>query len=165
MPTQLQPYSGYTGHEEPVVTPADVVAELGKLVTENAPEFTDKEREALFGKWITIEKTLALEFVEWDSDSENNTAAEIIMLEEYILFRVCARALRHAQINRRVGVEGYAPSYVYEIEEFDRRANSMIDVVMKARLTNVITFTWIQENYPDIWTKRGLPADTRCPDE
>lgn len=170
MPTQLQPYRDYTDSSIPVVTPTDVVAELGKVVSENSPCWTEEERTALMGRWIAKESAMAMYFTDYDPESEDNTAIEVIILEEAILYKVCARALRHAQINWRTGLDSYAPNYVYLIEEYERMATILLNELLRKRVDMTVTSSWIRENYPTVWQKYSqyysdLPEDTTCDDD
>ena len=146
---QLEPYEGFTNLEDIIVTPQMVVAELGPVIFKNAPHFPEATRETTIGRWINVERQLALYFVAWDpDDTDTNTPMDIVLIEEAVLYRACARSLRHAQVNRRQDVSGFAPSYTYLIEEYERMAQTLLHDVMSKRKRYCVSLCRLRELYP-----------------
>lgn len=101
---------------EVLCTPEIVIDELGSLVNrDTSTVFPNSDRDSILGRWCRQESAKFYEFV---GVLHSQLAGHLLALaEEAVLYRVCVRVLRRAQVNR-VAKPGGVAEYKDMIENY-----------------------------------------------
>lgn len=99
----------------------DVEDELGPILAGSSTViFPNMRKDRIIAKWIEQESSSTKVFVGYNDTvvSDQYTNDDRRILHNVILFRVCARALRTAQVNRKVGKSFSQPTYLEMMKSF-----------------------------------------------
>jgi hypothetical protein len=106
----------------------DVEDELGPILASSSTViFPNMRKDRIIGKWIEQESSSTKAFVGYDNAdvADQYTNDDLRILHKVILFRVCARALRTAQVNRKVGKSFSQPTYLEMMKSFQEEARKL----------------------------------------
>jgi hypothetical protein len=123
MPIPLPPS---TQRDNWTVKVEDIEDELGPLIAgaqgESTGLFPLDNKSRIIGSWIIEETLIIYEFLGLlDTDlaiADKYTNSDQVMLHQCIMYRVCARIMRRAQVNRKVGKSFSQPTYNDQMERY-----------------------------------------------
>ena len=148
---ELPPLEEHTDSGSDInVTVEMVLEEVGRNLVDDksSPLFPEEYKREIIGRWIEEEKASIVHFTGW-AERQVHPAHEAILLRKALLYRVCARVVRHYILTKRVGVQGLTPSYSYVIYAWLAEADMIIDAVISSSESFVVTFNDIQSMYLD----------------